>query len=685
MTRATLLVVAVLASVVRAEDLGLKIPPGFRVTLFADHTLANDIFTMALDEKGRVVVSGPGYIRRLEDTDGDGRADKAVSIAATRTGAMGLLFAYDSYHPETFDLYVASEGQIRGHNGDHDGHRYPPYQLLLKTFPFSEHGGHALKVGPDGFLYAIAGNDGRVADLPRSRTSPVTRPEAGGIFRYPSWERPGVEVVAHGFRNPYDFDFTPLGDIITYDSDTERDALLPWYTPTRVFHVMEGGHHGWRLPGYTRSLARPAYYPDAVEPLAEIGRGSPTGVCCYRHTQFPPKYRGGVFVLDWTFGKVWYLPLVPEGSSYARAEPEVFLEPIGMNGFAPTAARVAPDGSLFISIGGRGTRGAVYRVEYCPNGGVAVMPRARPECDLDRVLDAPQPQEAWSEAEWIPLASTIEPDAFERIAVCESESDARRIRAIEILVRRKRTGLHSSVAVELMKSRSPVVRARLACGLGLGEWSRAIDLLWTLAGDPSPRVRVAALTAMVSREMTEWGVVRLDDPTLQSCLSHSDRRVRLAAANVLARLVSYISSVAPREVWARFERLFSEATDSRALVTLILAYVKSAPPASRRGTDLLFPAMTALNLARSPAERLDAIRAIMLAQDDWNLSSPRVELFSAYALNGPSLTSSAYFRLLMHGIEKDLLNGFPSADERENMEVARLLAMTEFDSARADT
>ena len=87
------ILVALLAGLpLHGEDLGLKVPPGFRVTLWADHTLANDIFTMALDEKGRVVVSGPGYIRRLEDTDGDGKADKAINIAETKTGAMGLCF-----------------------------------------------------------------------------------------------------------------------------------------------------------------------------------------------------------------------------------------------------------------------------------------------------------------------------------------------------------------------------------------------------------------------------------------------------------------------------------------------------------------------------------------------------------------------------------------------------------------
>src|SRR3954463_9065870 len=91
--RCTLLALFVIASSVFADDLGLKVPPNFKVTLWADHTLANDIFTMALDEKGRVVVSGPGYVRLLEDTQGTGKADNATEIGGTKTGLMGLCYS----------------------------------------------------------------------------------------------------------------------------------------------------------------------------------------------------------------------------------------------------------------------------------------------------------------------------------------------------------------------------------------------------------------------------------------------------------------------------------------------------------------------------------------------------------------------------------------------------------------
>src|SRR6185295_14637255 len=162
-------------------------------------------------------------------------------------------------------------------------------------------------------------------------TSPIRNIEAGALLRVSS-DGKQTEAIAHGFRNPYDFDFNWLGDLFTYDSDAEGDYLLPWYSPTRFYHVGHGAHHGWRLDGFRRSWARPDYYADTVDILVRIGRGSPTGVACYRHYQFPPRYRNGLFALDWTFGRIYFVPLTPEGSSYT-ATPEIFMEPIGTQGF----------------------------------------------------------------------------------------------------------------------------------------------------------------------------------------------------------------------------------------------------------------------------------------------------------------------------------------------------------------
>jgi putative heme-binding domain-containing protein len=264
-------------------------------------------------------------------------------------------------------LYCMGDGGLR-HYADAGGDgRLRPSELLWPFKTGGEHDAHALRRGPDDWLYVLCGNSTGIG--PRHATlssSPIRDPIAGCVLRL-SPDFKGCEVVADGFRNPYGMDFNGDGELFTFDSDNERCVALPWYEPTRLYHVIAGGHYGWLAPQRAQTWRLPPYFPDVVAPLATLGRGSPTGFVCYRHTQFPERYRGALFLLDWTFGRIWAVRLEKAGSSYV-AKPELFLEAVGDNGFAPTAAAVHPvTGDLFVSIGGRGTRGAVYRIRY-PKG-----------------------------------------------------------------------------------------------------------------------------------------------------------------------------------------------------------------------------------------------------------------------------------------------------------------------------
>jgi putative membrane-bound dehydrogenase-like protein len=354
-----------------ADRLGLRVPPGFEVIEVADSTLANDIFRMTLDPRGRVVVAGRGYIRTLVDDDGDGRADRAVEFAdGPRDGAMGVLWEADT-------LYVTGDGGLRRYRDrDGDGRADGPPELIRAMKTGGEHNAHAILRGPDGWLYVLCGNntgiDASYAQLP---TSPIKDPVAGCVIRFAP-DLGASEIVADGFRNAYGMDFNPDGELFAFDSDNERCVSLPWYEPTRFYHVVAGGRHGWRAPQRGEFWRVPPYDPDVAPPVATLGRGSPTGVACYRHEQFPERYRGGFFLLDWTFGKVHFVAPERSGSTYA-GRPEVFLESVGSNGFAPTDVAVHPGtGDLYLSVGGRGTRGAVYRVRYAGRAGPSPAPLA---------------------------------------------------------------------------------------------------------------------------------------------------------------------------------------------------------------------------------------------------------------------------------------------------------------------
>lgn len=340
--------------------LGLRIEEGFRVTQISDEQIANDIWCMTLTPKGEPFVSGPGYLSTLLDADGDGRMDKTIKFAETK-GAMGLCFDETGKQ-----LLVMAEGwlwEYRDENLDRvaDG---PPRKIL--PFASGEHGGHAIRRGPDGWWWVIGGNDAGINERHQPKPSGIggdspSLPVAGAIVRIsPDFKESAV--WADGFRNPYDFDFNERGDVFTYDSDCERDYFLPWYSGCRVYHAQVGRHHGWRLPGHLRSFRVPDYMPETVPALADLGRGSPTGVHVYKSSRFPRQYHGGLFVADWTFGRIYHLPLAAEATRYVT-RPEVFLEPIGRAGFAPTDIVETKDGAMLISIGGRKTRGAIFRIE----------------------------------------------------------------------------------------------------------------------------------------------------------------------------------------------------------------------------------------------------------------------------------------------------------------------------------
>ncbi len=341
---------------VEVPELGLRIAAGFEITRFADHALAPDVYSMTLDPAGRVVVSSRGYIKRLLDTDRDGRADGDAPIREGGPGAMGMCFL----DPGT--LLTAEGGRLNRYtDGDGDGQIDPDPERIAE-FAGGEHGLHAIRRGPDGMIYVIGGNDAgisaRHATLPGS---PVTRPEGGALIRFDP-DLKGCEIVCHGFRNPYDFDFDSGGQIYTYDSDCEREFGLPWYSPTRLYRAEVGAHHGWRLRGHKRGHKRPDYYFDSVRPLVNVGRGSPTGVAVCRHEAFPAPYRDGVFYCDWTFGKVYFTGPDPLLEDIGALEAEVFIESTGSNGFAPTDLEFAADGTLYLSMGGRGTTGSVFCV-----------------------------------------------------------------------------------------------------------------------------------------------------------------------------------------------------------------------------------------------------------------------------------------------------------------------------------
>lgn len=633
-----------------ADELGVRVPEGFEISLYADDELAHDIFSMTIDSQGRVVVAAPGYVRILEDTNGDGKADTAKQFSdGPANGAQGLYFHGNDL------LCTGDAGLLRYRDQNGDDNADGPPDLFLKMRTGEEHTAHAIRRGPDGWWYILAGNEGRITSAYATReTSPIRAPRDGALIRL-SPKLDGGEIISDGYRNPYDFDFHALGDAYVFDSDDERDVSLPWYRPTRVFHALPASNAGW----VSKSWKHPDYFIDMPTVTASCGRGSPTGVECYRHHQFPPKYRGALFVLDWTFGRVLALPLRPHGSTFA-AEPIEFITSVGSFGFAPTDAAVGVDGSLYVSVGGRGTRGGVYRISYKgQETGVIAWDTtaATPEEKLAVCLRAPQPLSSWSRAVWMPMARSVGRGPFLAAAENASLSAEARIRAIEI-VTELFDGFDEDTLLRLSKSQPAAVRARAVWSHGRTDGDDPeMAVVARFLDDPDLLVQRSALEAILGADPeSEWQPII---PELASLLHSRDRSVRQLAGRVAARL--------PREIDALLTARLSPV-DSKGRLTRALARVERSNTVD---DESLAISLHALDAATNSTAKLEALRVIQLSLGDVGPREGMPPAFDGYH----SRIELEKMERLLDPLRIKLAKLYPTRDRDVDHELLRVLAV----------
>lgn len=331
----------------RAQDGPLpKTAPGFLLHQYAADTLAHDIHCLALGPDDEVFVAGPGYLGQLIDTNLDGIADQfAPTPFQPRQGAQGLLVERDW-------LWVVADQAI-WQVPRTSGEVTRKWVELPKTG--GEHDFHSLRRGNDGWLYFLAGNHAQIDPHFITSPLPIARPQAGVMGRI-SPDGRIRQVLVHGMRNAYGFDFDLDGSFLLYDSDDERDAGLPWYRPTTLFSAAEGADLGW----VSRCFKKPTGTLGAATIRSETGRGSPTGVAVQRGLAWGPAYFGCVAFADWTFGRVYVHHRANRDHSIP---PEILVESRSGGAFAPTSMAFDSRGRLWIATGGRNTSGAVYVVQ----------------------------------------------------------------------------------------------------------------------------------------------------------------------------------------------------------------------------------------------------------------------------------------------------------------------------------
>lgn len=632
---------------VPARDM-VQVPEGFEVTEFAGDDLAHDIYCLTHDAQGRVVVAGAGYIKTLIDTDGDGRADEAKLFANTpKSGAMGLYF-----YGRTL-LAVGDAGLLRYRDQNGDDIADGPPDVLIKLKTGGEHDAHSVQLGPDGWWYLIAGNTTEItAAYATLSTSPVKSPRAGTMIRFKP-DLSGGEILADGLRNAYDFTFNAAGDLFTYDSDDERDISLPWYRPTRVFHVLPGADHGW----VSRSWKRPNYFFDMPPVVGSFGRGSPTGLVCYRHTQFPAAYQGAIFAEDWTYGRVLCLKLRPSGSTWS-ADSDVFMSGLGGYGFAPTDLEIGPDGSMYVCVGGRGTRGAVYKVRAKDR---TISSSDDKASTLDKVLRAPQPLASWSRVTWVPLAKSLTKSDFISAISDNKRPDAERVRAVEVVT--ELFGGLETKDIPLIASLSPAaVRARLVWSYGRTQADRVDpEILSAFLHDEHPAVCRAALeTALNLKSDSHWSAM-IPDLVLQ--LGSSDKFNRALAAAVVARMPE-----------AQLPAVSQAATEhsARAVVSYAAGWLAQVGTDLGRVRRAMSPVTIAILSGDYPPDlKLDALRLLEWMLGDLGPSPRHRAAFDGYA---PGIDPEELERD-WDNLRIQLADLYPTQNPLVDTELSRVLAM----------
>jgi putative heme-binding domain-containing protein len=293
-------------------------------------------------------------------------------------GAQGLCWAFDA-------LYVVvnqgkASGLYRVTDADEDG-KLDKVELL-RTFEghagggLGEHGPHAVMKHPDGKrLTVVCGNQTKLTSFDTSKV-PLHWGEDHLLPRLPDGNgfmagvngpggaiynvRPdgkGWELFAVGFRNQYDAAYDRHGDLFTYDADMEWDVNTPWYRPTRICHVTAGAEFGWR----NGAGKYPAYYPDNLPGLCDIGPGSPTGVCFGHGAKFPTRYQDALFACDWSYGKLYAIHKQPTAGTWeGKAEEFVTGSPLPLTDIVVNET----DGAVYFTTGGRRVQSGLYRVTF---------------------------------------------------------------------------------------------------------------------------------------------------------------------------------------------------------------------------------------------------------------------------------------------------------------------------------
>lgn len=310
---------------------------------------------------------------RLEDADGDGRADKSGIFATGFNDVLdgpgiGLIAGDDGsiYYTNIPHLW-----KLRDSNGDGAADERVSLQDGFGVrMSISGHDMHGLAWGPDGKLYWSIGDRGYSFTTKEGRH--YHRPFSGGVFRCDP-DGSNLEEYYTGLRNPQELAFDAYGNLFTCDNNADA------WDSGRLVYLIEGGDSGWhhghqvlmnfrnqlklRTPNYThpghkeiplnpwtgeaiwepQHEGRPAH---ALPPIDKVSWGPSGMVYNYGATTMPERYDGHFWVCNFggANGDLEAFSVKEAGAGFAVAHKEVF-----MVGLGNTDVEFGPDGKMYLS------------------------------------------------------------------------------------------------------------------------------------------------------------------------------------------------------------------------------------------------------------------------------------------------------------------------------------------------
>lgn len=295
---------------------------------------------------------------RLEDTNGDGIADKSMRVLndffEEVTDVAGGLLVRGT---EMFIGIAPDLWRVKDTNGDgifdkktSISHGYGVH------IGFGGHGMSGVTEGPDGRIYWNIGDIG--ANITTADGKKFEHPNSGIIARS-NPDGSDFEIFAAGLRNTHEFVFDEYGNLISSDNDGDHPG-----ESERLVHVVEGSDAGWRsnwqYGKYTdpknnkfnvwmdEKLSKPRWDGQAayiIPPIMNYHNG-PTGMVYNPGTALGSEWKNKYFLVEFvgtpTRSHIWSFGLKPKGASFVLdGEKDV------VSGILPTGIKFGPDGALY--------------------------------------------------------------------------------------------------------------------------------------------------------------------------------------------------------------------------------------------------------------------------------------------------------------------------------------------------